>query len=721
MGRGRTANPMNEQAESLPRDRSSARAHFVSKLSRYQNLLRKKWWIPVVGIGLGLGTEAVLSRFQTASYMSVGRMIVSIKLAIPEGSVYTEELSNFLGTQAALMQSGVVINRAHIRVSAQKPDLTAQPVGLRVSVLPKTTIFMLQGTGSEPRYTQAFVQACMEEYVNLKKEMRTQTSDITVAGLAEEALRLEKELRKSDGELAAFQATNGVVQDQGNSAGNYLAALNQRLAALKSEHELLQTLTLDQNLQRQQDQTATVPITTPDATDKTAAGPGERLDTDYLRAKQLILLLKADEQDLARYLRPKHPKMIALKEEIGRRERLLDIFRQQSAEQLESRKISLGFQIDNLEKDVKEWDSKVLDINRKSAEYQRLKANSTRIQALYDRLLATMQTLDVNKEISPESVTIMEPASAASADKPKLSKKLLMGALVGAGAALLLLLLLDRLDDRMNSFTELQELFDETVLGQIPKVESATAKGEMELIQSEDERHAFVEAYRNLRSSLLYMAEAGARPKTLLVTSSVPNEGKSLTSANLAITLANSGSRVLLADADLRKGVLHNRFGLPGGPGLSEALSEGLNWAEAVQATKFANLFLLARGAVTDKSSEFFIGEVTQNFLRAAAAEYDYVVVDTAPVMAADDVTSLAPHVDGVLFVIRAEHTSARVARAALELLYHRQVRVLGLVFNAVRPTSSDYYYYKYRDYYKIYPTAGQAQGGKREAVSAKR
>ena len=75
---------MNEQAESLPRDRSSARAHFVSKLSRYQNLLRKKWWIPVVGIGLGLGTEAVLSRFQTASYMSVGRMIVSIKLAIPE-------------------------------------------------------------------------------------------------------------------------------------------------------------------------------------------------------------------------------------------------------------------------------------------------------------------------------------------------------------------------------------------------------------------------------------------------------------------------------------------------------------------------------------------------------------------------------------------------------------------------------------------------------------
>src|SRR5882724_1613571 len=118
------------------------------------------------------------------------------------------------------------------------------------------------------------------------------------------------------------------------------------------------------------------------------------------------------------------------------------------------------------------------------------------------------------------------------------------------------------------------------------------------------------------------------------------------------------------------------------------------------------NLFLLARGATTQRSSEYFISESTQKFLKEAEAQYDYVILDTAPVMAADDVTSLAPHVDGVLFVIRAEYTSARVARAALELLYQRQVTVLGLVFNAVRPSSGDYYYYKYKDYYHSYPTA---------------
>src|SRR5207249_10776113 len=103
--------------------------------------------------------------------------------------------------------------------------------------------------------------------------------------------------------------------------------------------------------------------------------------------------------------------------------------------------------------------------------------------------------------------------------------------------------------------------------------------------------------------------------------------------------------------------------------------------------------------------------KVAERIRAATAAAYDYVILDSAPVMAADDVTSLAPHLDGVLFIIRAEFTSGRVARAALELLYQRQVRVLGLVFNAVRPSTGDYYYYhKYKDYYHKYPSAGTTE-----------
>ena len=155
------------------------------------------------------------------------------------------------------------------------------------------------------------------------------------------------------------------------------------------------------------------------------------------------------------------------------------------------------------------------------------------------------------------------------------------------------------------------------------------------------------------------------------------------------------------------RGRCTDRFGVPAEPGLSEVLSKGSAWEAAVHATRFSNLFVLPAGASTAQPSELFISEATKRFLRDAAGKYDYVILDTVPVMAADDVTSLAPQVDGVLFVIRAVFTSARVARAALESLYQRQVRVLGLVFNAVRPSSVDYYYYRYKDYYKAYPTAG--------------
>ncbi|HWX19016.1 MAG TPA: polysaccharide biosynthesis tyrosine autokinase, partial [Candidatus Binatia bacterium] len=361
----------------------------------------------------------------------------------------------------------------------------------------------------------------------------------------------------------------------------------------------------------------------------------------------------------------------------------------------------------NLERDVKEWEAKTLDISRKSADYQRLKGSVQRVQGLYDRLLATMQTLDVNKEVSPESVTIMEPASPGFPDKPKHTKRLLTAGLIAVALSIGLLLFLDHLDDRINSFTELQDLFDENVLVQIPREKADGKRGQLKLVEKEDERHSFVEAYRNLRSSLLYMAEGGQRPKTLLITSSIPNEGKSLTAANLAITLANCGARVLLVDADLRKGVLHNRFGIQVEAGLCEVLAEGAGWEGLVKASGFPNLFLLPRGGTTQESSELFISSATAKFLQEAEAGYDFVLLDTAPIMAADDVTSLAPHINTVLFVLRAEHTSARVARAALELLYQRQVKVLGIVFNAVRPSSADYYYYyKYKDYYKTYPAA---------------
>ncbi|MGD0744373.1 MAG: polysaccharide biosynthesis tyrosine autokinase [Verrucomicrobiota bacterium] len=707
---------MNEEPSQITHDRPAWTGRFFARLQRYRNLLFQRWWVLIICAGLATGGEAVYLWLSPPRYVSVGQMIVGIKLNIQQGALYTEELGNFLGTQAALMQGTEVVNRARDRVASQNPSLTPQSISMNVSVLPKTTIFVLRATGQNPKYTQAFLQACMEEYINLKKQMVEHTSSTTIAGLTEQMLQLEPALQKCDDEMQSFLSTNdAALLQEASGVENYLALLYQQLADARSEYALLQSMTLDQNLLLEQSETPVMAGASPAANQGTAGGllvnaglagrsglfAPNAIGMAYLTIKQQILLLQAEQNRFGEYLKPAHPEMVALAQEIDQYQQMLGIYRDQSVEQLDAKKSALTLQLQNLEAQTKQWGQQNLELSRKSAQYQRLKAKADRIQSLYNSLLATMETLDVNKDISPETVTMYQEATVAIPEDV-LAKGLTIAGALGLVLGVVVLMFLERVDDRMSSFTELQELFDEDVLVQIPREKKEIRGGILPFVQPDDHRHPFVESYRNLRSSLLYMAEMGTRPHTLLVTSAVPNDGKSVTAANLAITLAMGGARVLLVDADLRKGTLHSRFDLPSGTGLSEALAQKTDWRPAVKDTTVPNLRLLPRGATTQNSSELFIGPVMEKFLQEANKEYDYVLIDTVPVMAADDVTSLAPRVDAVIFVIRAEFTSARVARAALDMLYQRKSRVLGLVFNSVRATSSDYYYYyRYQDYYK--------------------
>ena len=690
---------MQEQAPQT-QSRSTRTARFLNYLHRYKNLLRRRWWVLPITLLIGLGIQAYRIINAPPTYFSIGRMIVSIQLQMSQtGSVYREELSNFLTTQVALMKSDTVQSRAVERVRRVKPNLPAVPVTLAASISPKTTIYVLQVVGSEPEYVTAYLAACMEEYTNLKKEMRATTSETTVDGIMKQLAVLEKELKNQEEELLSFQASNSVVvlEQQGNSAGSYLAQLNRQLADLKREFSLLTLLNLDQNLERQQKKDR-LPVPTDDKSPE--SGQVVFLSQEYQKAKQEIQAKKFELLEWSEVLKPKHPRMIALNDEITRREKLVEVFKQQSIEQLENRRNSLAVQIQNLEQDFKKWEVTSLDVSTRMAHYDRLRADKKRTQDQYDRLLGAMQTLGVDKDINAESVTVLEKASPGRPARGNTAKALIIAGIIGLLGGIVLLLLVDRFDDRPASFTDLQDSFDEPVLGQIPHQLSGDKKSDIQLIEQDDERHAFVESYRNLRSSLLYMATEGKRPKIILVTSAIPSDGKSMTTANLAITMALSGSRVLLVDADLRKGRLHNQFGLKPAQGLNEVMTQELRWDQAVQPTTIPTLTLLPRGSLSRNPGEMFLSQKMRDLLKELAAQYDYVVIDTAPVMAADDVTSLSPHVEGVIFVIRAGYTSARVARAALDLLYQREVDVLGLVFNGVEINASEYYYYKYKDYY---------------------
>src|ERR1043166_3451441 len=642
--------------------------------------------------------------------MSTGKMIVAGSMKIPQGAIYSEEMQNFWGTQVQLMQSNEVKHGAESLVRSAHPQLAAVPVEIMVLQRPRTSIFELSAVGAAPEYTQAYLNAAMQKYLDFKRGMREERGHEVTTGITEQLIQVEKDLRNSEDELIEFQKQNniGFIQEEGNSAAGYLVKLNQQYAQLKTEYDLLKLLDLDQNLDRAQSKMDSAQNTSsPDNNGVPFSDVGP--EADYLKAKQQVQLLKAERDTLAKDLRPNHPKILKLNDEITKQDKLIDLFRADTLERLKTRRESIGKQMENLQTNIKEWETKALDLSQRLAQFNRIKGKVDRLKTLYDRLTGNLKDIDVSQVVGGEDqVSIMEAATPPVSVRPGLIKSLLIGLGGGLLVGIAILILLDRIDDRMASFSEFQHQFSENVLGQIPKDKT---KGGLSLLEPEDARHVFAESYRNVRSSIFFMPYEGPRPKTLLITSAVPNEGKSTVASNLAITMALSGASTLLIDGDLRRGALREHFGVSSKIGFSEVLKQEVNWREVVVPTSYANLFLLPRGKILPQPSEHLLRESTDAILKEIYSYYDYILIDSSPVLAADDTTSLAPKIDATLFVVRLSHTSARLVRKALQLLYDRQVNVPGVILNFVDTSLPEYYYYQYSEYYRL-PASSQDGDG---------
>lgn len=224
-----------------------------------------------------------------------------------------------------------------------------------------------------------------------------------------------------------------------------------------------------------------------------------------------------------------------------------------------------------------------------------------------------------------------------------------------------------------------------------------TGQVDPKLITLLDPRAPGAEAFRVLRTNLQFLAVD--RPlQTLLITSSVPSEGKSLTAANLAVAFAQAGQRVLLVDADLRRPSAHKLFGLGRTwSGLTTLLASGAALGDVVQETPVEGLHLLPCGPIPPNPAEVLGSGRMGEFLAQAKAAYDLVVLDTPPVLAVADPCVLAPKVDGVALVVRLGHVGhpqAKRAKAALESV---GARILGVILDGVGGAGSgDYYYYYY-------------------------
>jgi capsular exopolysaccharide synthesis family protein len=222
-----------------------------------------------------------------------------------------------------------------------------------------------------------------------------------------------------------------------------------------------------------------------------------------------------------------------------------------------------------------------------------------------------------------------------------------------------------------------------------------------ELLIHADSRSSLAEAYRQLRTSIL-LSTAGHAPKSLLITSSLPSEGKTTTATNTAISLAQTGAKVLIIDADMRRPRLHSVFGIGNGDGLSTILSSDLNDTDLLKIIKTderTKLNLLTSGPIPPNPAELLGSEQMVNLMKVLQQHFTHVVVDSPPVTSFTDAVLVASMVDGVILVVHSGKSSRQVVRRARQILQDVGAKIFGVVLNNVNLRSQDNYYY-YQSYY---------------------
>ena len=220
----------------------------------------------------------------------------------------------------------------------------------------------------------------------------------------------------------------------------------------------------------------------------------------------------------------------------------------------------------------------------------------------------------------------------------------------------------------------------------------------LNLVTQNDPKNPAAEAYRVIRTGIQF-AQAGKELQTIALTSCTPNEGKSTTIANLAVVLTQAGKSVLLIDCDMRNPTVHKNFNLSNKVGLSSCISMGTALSDAVQKTSIEGLYALTGGVIPPNPSELLGSEQMKNVLQRAKEQYDYVLIDTPPVMPVTYALIVSRFVDGMILVIASAEVKVEMARDVKNQLQHAGANILGVVLNKVRSEHHGYgygYYYYY-------------------------
>ncbi len=715
----------------------------------YWRMLVKRGRMILYTVLIVFSLVAIVTLKLTRQYEAVGRIIVSrdngdvVADQITQqagGSAGGGDLNSEIETQANILQSDTLALHVvqDLRLY-QEPDFAGRlatvrydggttPLGappdmdpnlqeqmlnifkrnLVVVEVPNTRLIEIHFFSSNAKLAAAVAKHLAEMLENRGTQARYEATTHATDWLSSELNDLKHQVEQSEQVLVEYQKKAGIVglDDKQNTIMTKLDDLNHALTMVESDRSSKQA-----NFE-------SIQSVTPELS---AAVPA---NSQIYKLRQQQTDLKAQYAQAMAQFGDQYPKAVAIANQLKELQSAIAEENKRIATQVESDYKIARSREKSLNYIFEQQKQTAIDLSERSVEYRILERDANSYRDLYESLTKTLKQAEVLASLQSSNISVVdEPVVPSHPSRPNIPRNLAVGLVLGLACGIAAAFITEMMDNRVYRPEEISVLADLPVLVSVPFYAAPLQEGNQSskqlesessqrvgLVASRQPRSQLAEAYRALRTAIL-LSSSGSPPRLILVTSGVPQEGKSTTSLNLATVLSQRGTRVLLVDADLRRPSIHKILGMRSEYGLSTVLTGASILKDVVLPTGVPNLDVLPAGPIPPAPSELLGSESMKEVLGQCARDYEFVILDAPPVLSVTDAVILSTEVDAVIYVVRAGWTTKHCVRRSREVLSGVGARVLGIVVNALSTTFADSYYYYGKSDYSAYYTSEDGVG----------
>lgn len=555
--------------------------------------------------------------------------------------------------------------------------------GISVSPVKNSRVVEISYMSENPALAMRVANSVAQAYINELLDMRMEVSNYSIKWMTKKAEGQREKLEKSENALQAYQRNQDIVtvEDKIAVIPERLSDLSRRLTNAETEQKEFKAV-YDQILSTRQDALETIP----------AIAENEAVAA----IKKQILQAEQNISDLSKKFGKKHPVMISALDEVkglkGKKHEEI----QKAVQTIKNRYQLARSNVSDLKALLEDTKFEAANLNEKYIQLGVLKREVETNRNLYDALTRKLKEKDITEENQTVNVWVIEEADLPGFPaKPNKKRNTLLAIVLGLFGGVGLAFFLEYIDNTIKSPEDVEEKFDIPVIGTIAffKDKNETIVRNV-LSQSSP---LLAESFKSLRTSI-FLSAADTPPRSLVVTSMSPSEGKSSISACLAVTIAQTGKKTLLIDADMRRPVQHQNLNLGNTTGLSSFLA-GLETKNIIENGPVENLYVITAGPVPPNPSELLSSERMGKLIAKLSDVYDMILIDSPPVLNVSDPLIISKHVQGVVVVSWAGTTTYEMLRKGMKLFKEISVPLTGMILNRFDAKKSGYYY-GYGDYY---------------------